>query len=66
MGDCAIPDGRHDGIKEVSRIFDGKVDLIIDGGDLKKTNPSTLYSVLENRIIRKGPISEKQIKALGL
>lgn len=49
-------------IKDVIKIFDGKVDAIIDGGDLKKTKPSTIFCVVEDRILRKGPISEKKIR----
>ncbi len=49
-------------IKDVVKIFDGKVDLIIDGGDLPKRKPSTVFDVIGKRILRKGPVSEKQIK----
>lgn len=51
-------------IKNVTKIFDGKVDLILDAGDLKKTMPSTVYDVLDGKILRKGPVSEKRIRAV--
>lgn len=51
-------------IKDAAKIFDNKTDLILDGGILKKTKPSTVYDVAENKVLRKGPISEKQIDAV--
>ena len=41
-----------------------KPDFYLDGGKLKKTKPSTVVSILNNhvKIIRLGPISEKEIK----
>lgn len=52
-------------IKDAAALFGGKADLIIDGGNLKKTKPSTVYDVAERKILRKGPVSEKKIsKAL--
>ncbi len=49
-------------IKDIIKTFDGKVDLILDGGNLAKARPSTVYDVLDRKILRKGPISEKKIK----
>ncbi len=51
-------------IKDVIRIFSHKIDLIIDGGNLAKRKPSTVYDVLDKKILRKGPISEKKINEL--
>lgn len=50
-------------IKDIIKAFDGKVDLIIDAGNIPKRRPSTVYDVTEGKILRKGPISEKQIQA---
>ena len=50
-------------IKDIMKTFDGKADLIIDGGNIPKRKPSTVYDVTEGKILRKGPISEKQIQA---
>jgi len=49
-------------IKDVIKTFNGKVDLILDGGNLPKTRPSTVYDVVDKKILRKGPISEKKIR----
>lgn len=51
-------------IKDVIKAFGGKVDLIIDAGNLKKRKPSTVFDVAENKILRKGPVSEKEIRAV--
>ncbi|MCX6816223.1 MAG: L-threonylcarbamoyladenylate synthase [Candidatus Aenigmarchaeota archaeon] len=51
-------------IKDVIKIFDKKSDLIIDGGNLMKRKPSTVYDVTERKVIRKGPIPEKRINAV--
>lgn len=41
-----------------------KPDFYLDGGKLKKTKPSTVVSIINGRvkILRQGPISERQIK----
>lgn len=49
-------------IKDVIKTFDKKVELILDSGNLSKTKPSTVYCVVEDRILRKGPVSEKKIR----
>ena len=52
-------------IGDAIKKFGGKVDLIIDGGYLPRRNPSTVYDVEKKKILRKGPVSEKDItKAL--
>ncbi len=49
-------------IKEAKKQFQDKVDYILDSGNLNKKNKvSTIYDTRTNRIIRKGPISLKQI-----
>jgi len=49
-------------IKEIIKTFDKKVDMIIDGGNLKKIKPSTIIDMTNNEdIIRKGPISREEI-----
>jgi len=51
-------------IKDVIKIFNSKVDLIIDGGNLPKRKPSTIFDVLDKKILRKGPVSEKEIQEI--
>jgi L-threonylcarbamoyladenylate synthase len=43
-------------IREVKRLFGGKVDLVIDGGKLKKRKPSTIVNCLSKSLVvlRKG------------
>jgi len=48
-------------IKDIINIFDGKVDMIIDAGNIPKRKPSTVFDVLEEKVVREGPISEKKI-----
>ena len=50
-------------IREIIRLFDGKVDMIIDAGNMPKRKASTVYDPSDGRIIREGPISRKQIDA---
>jgi len=49
---------------EVIKTFDGKVEMILDGGNLKIIRPSTIVSFLDNnkpKILRKGSISNTKI-----
>ena len=46
---------------DVLRTFEGKVDVIIDAGNLPKRTPSTIFDVLTMKMLRKGPISKKAI-----
>lgn len=48
--------------KKAMRIFNGKVSLIVNAGNLPKRLPSTIFDVQEKKILRKGKITEKQIK----
>jgi len=49
-------------IKKIIKIFDKKVDMIIDLGNLKKVKPSTIIDMSNNEnIIRRGPISREEI-----
>jgi len=50
-------------IDDVKRTFDGKVDVIIDGGNLPKRTPSTIFDVNTMKILRKGPIPKSAILA---
>jgi len=49
--------------KKAIKTFYGKVDIILDSGNLKKKKPSTIVSVKGNRIkiIREGPISKEKL-----
>jgi len=50
-------------INEINRIFSGKVDLIIDSGNLKKKKPTTVLDLFDGvNIRRKGNITEKEIR----
>jgi L-threonylcarbamoyladenylate synthase len=48
-------------IRDVIKIFNRKVDMIIDGGDLKKSLPSTIFRWEDKKILRKGPVMKKEI-----
>lgn len=50
-------------IKDIIRVFDGKVDMIIDAGNIPKRKPSTVFDTIAMEVVREGPISEKQILA---
>lgn len=51
--------------KKAAQIFAGKVSLVVDGGSLPKRAPSTIYDVQAAKVLRKGKITEKQIKVRG-
>lgn len=53
-------------IKKIKEIFEDKVDLIIDGGNLRKRKPSTIYDVENHKILRTGSVTEKMIKKVIL
>ncbi|MBI2583212.1 MAG: threonylcarbamoyl-AMP synthase [Candidatus Aenigmarchaeota archaeon] len=48
-------------MNKIKRIFLNKADLIVDGGNLPRRAVSTIYDVRRGRILRKGPISRKDI-----
>jgi len=50
-------------IEEVKQKFNGKVDLIIDGGNLPPVMPATVLDMREKppKIVRDGPLSSKEI-----
>ena len=53
-------------IRKIIKTFDGKVDLIINGGNLPRRKVSTIYDVRSGKIFRKGPVSKSEIdKALN-
>jgi len=51
-------------VDDVITVFRGKVDVILDYGDLPKIKPSTIADLRAEtvKIIREGPISEEEIK----
>ena len=51
---------------EITRIFSGKIDAIVDYGNLKRNPPSTVVAMENNkiRILRKGKISEKVLQRI--
>jgi L-threonylcarbamoyladenylate synthase len=52
--------------KEAEQRLGKKVDLIVDAGQLPKREASTIFSVMHNKLLRKGPIKREQIeKVLG-
>lgn len=50
-------------IKDIIKTFNGKVGMIIDAGNLPKRKASTVFDTATMKIVRKGPVSEKQIRA---
>ncbi|MBI2075868.1 MAG: threonylcarbamoyl-AMP synthase [Candidatus Aenigmarchaeota archaeon] len=50
-------------INNVIKSFPGSVDLIIDAGNLPRQRPSTIFDTINQKIVRKGPIKEKDISA---
>ncbi|MEK7540279.1 MAG: L-threonylcarbamoyladenylate synthase [Patescibacteria group bacterium] len=48
--------------KKAEKIFFGKALVVVDAGELPKRMPSTIYEVASVKILRKGKISEKEIK----
>ena len=51
-------------IKDIIKAFDGKVDLIIDAGNITKRKASTVFDTTTMKVVREGPISEKEINAV--
>jgi L-threonylcarbamoyladenylate synthase len=49
-------------IKDVIKVFDGKVEMVLDAGNLKKVKPSTFIDMKSKpKILREGPIPGKLI-----
>jgi len=48
--------------REVIKQFDNRAHMIIDAGDLEHNSPSTIYNVVEKRVLRHGPVTEQQIQ----
>ncbi|MFH1663917.1 MAG: L-threonylcarbamoyladenylate synthase, partial [archaeon] len=46
--------------EEAVKVLGKKVDFIVDAGKLKENTPSTIYDVMEKKIVRKGKITEKE------
>jgi L-threonylcarbamoyladenylate synthase len=51
-------------IRDVVKAFSGKADLILDAGNLPRKKPSTVFDTTNMKILRMGPISEKDIKSI--
>lgn len=49
-------------IDNIRRLFSGKVDLVVDGGDLPRRPTTTVYNVADKKVLRKGAITEDDIK----
>ena len=64
----ANPSGEKDALsgEDVKRYFDGKIDLILDGGHTSLKAPSTVVDCTGNspKIIREGKISKEQIEKI--
>lgn len=48
-------------IKDVMELFDGKVDLIVDAGNIPRRKPSTVFRWEDRKILRRGPVGRKEI-----
>ncbi|MFH0948926.1 MAG: L-threonylcarbamoyladenylate synthase [Candidatus Aenigmatarchaeota archaeon] len=48
-------------ISEIKKYFHGKVNLIIDGGNLTKAKPSTVFGVENMKVLRRGSITRREI-----
>ncbi len=53
-------------IREIRKAFYGKVEMIVDAGNLPKRKPSTVYDAERKVVIRKGRITEKDIMKVCL
>lgn len=49
-------------IKDIINTFSGKVDVVMDAGDLPRRGPSTVFDMQSRKILRKGPVSLKDIR----
>lgn len=50
-------------INDVIKSFSGSVDLIIVAGNLPRRRPSTVFDAANKKVLRKGPVKEKDISA---
>lgn len=48
--------------EEVIRQFMDKADIVVVQGDLRKRMPSTVFDVEKGKVLRKGPVSWREIK----
>ena len=48
-------------IKDAIKTFDGKVDMIIDGGDLPPQLASTVFDTASKKVLRRGSLTKKEI-----
>ena len=47
--------------KKTIEVFGKKVDLVVDAGELPRREPSTIYNLINKKIIREGPVSKEEI-----
>jgi L-threonylcarbamoyladenylate synthase len=53
-------------VKQAIEVFENRVDLIVDAGDLKQNAASTIYDSVNEKILREGQIKQEEIlKALS-
>ncbi|MBI2971656.1 MAG: threonylcarbamoyl-AMP synthase [Candidatus Aenigmarchaeota archaeon] len=50
--------------REAAALFKGKVDMIIDGGNLRRRNASTIFNAETMEVLRRGPVTRKDIAAV--
>ena len=51
---------------KVKKLFSGKVDVILDGGDLEQRPVSTIVDAQSGKVVREGAIPRKEVeKVLG-
>ncbi|MDI6721464.1 MAG: L-threonylcarbamoyladenylate synthase [Candidatus Aenigmarchaeota archaeon] len=49
--------------KKLASMYNGKIDMVLDGGNLPKRKPSTVVDLFDGiNIRRKGPVSKKEIE----
>lgn len=57
-------EGVYTSVKKIVKAFSGKVEMIVDAGDIKDTRPSTLLDITSGKlkIIREGAFSSQKLK----
>jgi len=50
--------------RKAVEVFGGRVDLIVDAGNLRKRRASTIYDLARGKVLRNGPISGKEIERI--
>ncbi len=49
-------------ISKIKKMFSGKVDIIIDAGNLPRRKPSTVFDADAKKVLRKGPVSFRRME----